>query len=139
MYEDSYTLHTVIDLPPLWGARVRQAVDNLLRSYPRAKTKVNGRLLFIDLHSRGDAPVAIAALQAVGLQVNPEGLTVVEASAGDPAASDAVLWAGYHAVGPVGVVSAWLAESAKLDQRLGYSGPVAVQLRYLPLPEEASA
>jgi len=136
-----YNLHAVIELPQLWGwgTRVRQAVDNLLLSYPRAETKVTGRQLIIDLRGHGDPSAAITALQAVGLQLNPSGLTVVEASDGVLADTSAAPWTGYHAVGPSWVVSAWLAAGAKLDRQLNYAGPVAVQLRYLPISEEASA
>ena len=135
-----YNLHAVITLPqPSWGAAVRQAVDGLLCAHPRAETKVTGTHLIVDLVGQADAPAALAALQALGRQLNPQGLTVVEASDGAPTDTSAADWTGYHATGPSWIVSAWLAEGARLDQRLGYTGPVAAHLRYLPTPEEAKA
>lgn len=126
-----YFLHAVITLPqPSWGAAVGQAVAGLLRDYPHAQTKVNGVQLIIDLTGQADAPAALAALQALGRQLNPDGLTVVEAANGGGDTS-AAPWTGHYATGPSGVVSAWL------DRQLGYANPVTVQLRRLPTPGEA--
>lgn len=128
-----YNLHVVITLPqPSWGVAVRQAVAGLLRDYPHAQAKVNGVQLIIDLANQADAPAALAALQALGLQLNPAGLTLVEAAAGGAEDTNAAAWLGYHATGPAWVVSAWL------DRQLGYANPVAVQLRYLPTNAEVA-
>jgi hypothetical protein len=129
-----FNLHVVIELPQSsWGNPVRQAADSLLANYPKAETKVSGQRQpqrLIDLRGNADPGAAIRVLQEVGTRLNPQGLTLIEASAGPHAGTAAAFWAGYHAMGPASVVNAWLAEGARLDQQPGYTGPVAVQLRY---------
>ena len=81
----------------------------------------------IDLAGQ-DAPTeALAAIQRLGARLNPQGLTRVEVA--DDGA-DPVAWTGHYAFGPSCLAAAWLAESAKLDAQLGYTGPISLHLRY---------
>ena len=126
-----FNLHATIPLPQsAWGEPVRLATDALRASFPAAQTKVYADrhcTLVIDLAGQ-DAPTeALAAIQRLGARLNPQGLTRVEVADGgaDPAA-----WTGHYAFGPSCLAAAWLAESAKLDAQLGYTGPISLHLRY---------